>query len=394
MLGIALLLMAYVLSQFYRSFLAVLSQSLGADLGVTATQLSNASAAWFIVFALAQFPIGFWLDKFGPRRTAAYLLLVGGAGGIAVFSMATSGIHIIIAMALIGIGCAPVLMAAFFIFAHNFDAAKFATMGAAFVGLGTLGNVLGSEPLAVAVEAFGWRNVGFGLCAITSLVAIGILILVDDPKIDHEEAGKGRIFDLFKIRELWLIFPMVLMGYAMSAGIRGLWAGPYLTDMYGLGTEQIGRVTLYMALALAFGSLAYGPMDRIFNTRKWVVFGGNLFVLSSILWLLLAENKEVWQVTVSFVVIGFFGAGYAVQVAHGKSFVPKHLMGRGVTLLNFFSIGGAGLMQAISGGVVAFAASSGGVAAGYQALFQFYTMTLFFALAIYLFSKDSKPSAG
>ena len=41
--GIAALILAYVLSQFYRAFLAVLASVLKADLGVTAAELASAS---------------------------------------------------------------------------------------------------------------------------------------------------------------------------------------------------------------------------------------------------------------------------------------------------------------------------------------------------------------
>ncbi len=392
MAGITVLLMAYVLSQFYRSFLAVLSPILTVETGMSAVELSNASAAWFLVFALAQFPIGSWLDRLGPRRTAAYLLLVGGAGGIAMFAVAQSGWVIILAMALIGLGCAPVLMAAFFVFAHDFTPAKFATLAATFVGLGTLGNVLGSSPLAEAVDAFGWRQVAVGLSVLTALVAGGILVLVKDPEIEHDSQPRGSILDLFKIRELWLIFPMVAMGYSVVAGIRGLWAGPYLADIYQLDTTQIGRVTFYMAMALVIGSLCFGPLDRIFNSRKWVIVVSNAVVLVAITWLYLAVEPPLSQVTLCLVAIGFFGAGYAVQIAHGRGFVPKHLTGRGVTLLNFFSIGGAGVMQILSGTVVGTAAAAGGKADGYSALYLFYAIMLGLALFLYLFSKDSKPN--
>ena len=392
MAGIVLLLLAYVLSQFYRSFLAVLAPVLSSELGMSASDMSYASAAFFVVFALAQFPIGAWLDKFGPRRTAAGLLLFGGAGGIALFAMAPNGLVIIFAMALIGIGCAPVLMAAFYLFSFEFTPAKFATLAATFVGLGTLGNVLGSEPLAAAVEAFGWRQVGFMLCAITAVVSAGIFVVVRDPEIDRQNEKPGSYLDLMKIRALWPIFPMIFMGYGLAAGIRGLWAGPYLVDTFGMGTAEIGRVTLFMALSLVAGSLVYGPLDRVFNSRKWVNFAGNLVVLFAVMWLLFAGNKEPWQVTIAFMMVGFFGAGYPMQVAHGKGFVPKQLTGRGVTLLNFFSIGGAGLLQALSGVVVGTAAQSGGSEAGYTALFLFYTVALTTAMVIYLFSMDSKPN--
>src|SRR5690606_22123863 len=85
MSGIVVLAIAYVLSQFYRSFLAVLTPLLAVDLGATNTHLSYASGLWFIAFAMMQFPVGVALDRYGPRRTAAYLLGICGGGGTLLF---------------------------------------------------------------------------------------------------------------------------------------------------------------------------------------------------------------------------------------------------------------------------------------------------------------------
>ena len=45
------------------------------------------------------------------------------------------------------------------------------------------------------------------------------------------------------------------------------------------------------------------------------------------------------------VVIGLAGMSYGMLMAHSRAFLPAHLTGRGVTLMNFFSIGGVGLLQ-------------------------------------------------
>ena len=60
-----ILTFAYVLSQFYRAFLAVLAAPLQADIGATAAQLSAASGYWFLTFALMQIPVGWALDTLG-----------------------------------------------------------------------------------------------------------------------------------------------------------------------------------------------------------------------------------------------------------------------------------------------------------------------------------------
>lgn len=390
------LALAYVLSQFYRSFLAVLTTMLQADLGVSASDLAYASGAWFAAFALAQFPIGYLLDTYGPRRTAALLHGVAGGGGALVFAVAQDAIQLTIALALIGAGCAPVLMAAMYLFARNFPPAKFATLGSSFIAFGTLGNVAGAAPLAAAVEAWGWRPVSIGLAAVTFAVGAAIWFLVSDPRRVEQDASlpKGGYLSLLKIRELWPILPCILLGYAVAAGIRGLWAGPFLSDVYGLSTFEIGRVTLYMALALAAGSLLYGPLDRIFDSRKNVVLAGNLVVLAAVLWLWLATPSQPSGAALLFVAIGLFGATYAVQITHGKAFVPAHLTGRGVTLMNFFSIGGVGLMQVVSGILVEQSGDQADPMAAYRALFGLYAVSLAAVLAIYLFSRDARPSQG
>ena len=82
--GLALLCLAYVLSQFFRAFLAVLSGPLERDLGTTPDDLAFASGLWFLVFAAMQIPVGWALDRIGPRRTAAGLLLVSEVAPIVV----------------------------------------------------------------------------------------------------------------------------------------------------------------------------------------------------------------------------------------------------------------------------------------------------------------------
>lgn len=388
------LVLGYVLSQFYRSFLAVLATTLQTELNVTAGDLAYVSGAWFAAFALMQFPIGYALDSFGPRRTAAILHVIGGGGGAALFALSQNAWQLTLAMALIGVGCAPMLMATFYLFARNFSAAKFATLGSTFIAIGTLGNIVGTEPLAFAAEAYGWRNVCLGLCASSVVVGLAILVLVRDPVREAAEAAAGGGYlALLRIPQLWPILPCILLGYAVAAGVRGLWAGPFLADVYGLDTLEVGRVTLWMAIALSLGSLAYGPLDRLFNSRKKVVLAGNLLVAAVAGWLALATPTDVRVATAMLVVIGFFGASYAVQMTHGKAFIPTAMMGRGVTLMNFFSIGGVGLMQFLSGALVERVGQASGQAAGYSALFGFYAVTLAFALFIYLYSRDAKPSA-
>ncbi|OXT00246.1 MFS transporter [Notoacmeibacter marinus] len=393
MLDLAVLGAAYVLSQFYRSFLAVLVPALKSDLGATDSALSVAAGAFFVIFALSQFGVGVALDRYGPRRTASSLLLLAGGGGAILFALASKPFMIVIAMGLLGLGCAPVLMATTVLFARRFDPARLALLLGVFIGVGSAGNIVGTTPLALAAEAYGWRQVMGGLAAVTVATAILTFVLVrDPPRLSGSSPSDGFLgtLRLLRIKALWPVLLMAAVVYSPAANIRGLWAGPYLAERFEADAVLIGHVTLAMAIAMVIGSIAYGPLDTLFRTRKWVVFGGNLAVLAALLALIVLPGVSLLTTLVLFVTVGLFGAAYGVVMAHGRAFVPVELTGRGVTLINFFSIGGAGVFQWLSGGIAAAAPAD----IRYETVFGFYAFILAVGLSIYLFARDAGPRKG
>ena len=383
--GLAALVCGYLLSQFYRAFLAVLSPVLQTELGATAADLANASGWWFLAFAAVQLPIGVALDRHGPRRTAGGLMLVGAAGA-ALFAQASAPWQLNVAMALIGVGCAPVLMACYYIFARSYSPALFGTLAGVTIGVGSLGNVAASLPLSAAVEVLGWRGAVWGLAGFTAVVALAILALVrDPPSLGREE--RGSLMDLLRMPAIWPILAMMTVCYMPVAGLRGLWVGPYFADVHGYGAGQIGQISLWMGLAMVAGNFAYGPLDRWVGSRKWVIFTGNALTVLCLLGLWAFAGGQPAVAAGLLVAAGLFGASFPMVVAHGRAFIPAHMMGRGVTLLNLFGIAPIGLAQIITGRIHA-ATPADPATAPYQAVFLFFAVTTAIGLALYLFSQD------
>jgi sugar phosphate permease len=102
----------YFLSYLYRVINAVLAPDLVADIGLEAAGLGLLTSTYFITFAAFQLPLGVLLDRFGPRKIEAALLLVAGFGAW-TFACAESLKGLIIGRALIGLGVSACLMAAF-----------------------------------------------------------------------------------------------------------------------------------------------------------------------------------------------------------------------------------------------------------------------------------------
>lgn len=388
--GIVSLVLAYVLSQFYRAFLAVLTPVLGQELGATPGDLALSSGLWFIAFAVLQMPVGWALDRFGPRLTVAVLLALGGGGGAVIFALASAPWHLHLAMTLLGIGCSPALMGPYYIFAREYPPAAFGALAGIVVGFGSLGNILGATPLVWAIEAIGWRATLWALAAVTVAVAALIALVVRDPARLGEDHPKGSVLEVLRIRALWFILPLFFVNYAASAAIRGLWAAPYLDQVFAAGEQVIGRVTLAMGLAMVLGNFLIGPATRLVGSIRRTALIFTAATLVVMLVLVLFPDANIAAATALMALIGLSGAGYPLLMAHGRAFLPPHLVGRGVTFLNMFSIGGVGVMQFASRPVYQAASAAYPPAQAFAMLFLFFLVPVAIGFALYFMTPEAE----
>ena len=113
----------YFLSYLFRVVNAVLAPDLAADIGVGPSALGLLTSVYFITFASFQLPLGILLDRYGPRKTEAVLLMFAGLGAF-IFSQAESLAGLVIGRAFIGFGVSACLMASFKAYTVWFDRTK------------------------------------------------------------------------------------------------------------------------------------------------------------------------------------------------------------------------------------------------------------------------------
>ena len=386
-------LAAYVLSQFYRSFLAVIAPELANELALDPQALGNLQACWILGFVATLFPLGWALDTLGPRRTVSAQMLAAVAGAL-LFATAHSATALNIAMLLIGAGCGSIYMGAIYMFGRIAPPQRFALLCSWLLGIGTAGNLLAASPLAWAAESIGWRGAMVGMAVATAISAASVLMLIRDPVriTSHGSRGLlGGIGDILRIRALWPLLPITAVSYAVVLAERGLWAGPYFSSVFGLEPVARGHALLVMAAAMSAGAMAYGPLDRLLGTRKWVVFGG--VAMTALCFAALAlPGLSLSAAIVIMGLLGGFGMTYGVLMAHGRSFVPDHLLGRGITLLNVLFIGGAGVLQPLSGALMKHMAEAP-PAQAHATLHLIFAGLLVASLIVYAFAKDNPPKA-
>jgi predicted MFS family arabinose efflux permease len=363
MITLVTLCAAYVLSQFFRSFLAIVAPNLTRELGLGPGELGALSGMWFGAFAMAQFPIGWALDSFGPRRTIAGALL-GAVAGAFVFAAASGFAAMMAAMALIGIGCAPVLMGSMFVFGRAYPPERFAVLSSLVLGIGALGVLAAATPLAYAVEAFGWRLSMAVIGALTAAATVAVFLLITDPPLAtraaHQESSAWRdLVSIMRLRPLWPLFPLTFVAYAVVAAERSLWIGPYLLEVHRLDPIARGNGILAMSIAMSAGAIAYGPAERLLRSPKRTVMIGSLLAGAAFAVLGAVPALSTGAAVVLLSLVGGFGMTYGILMTHARAFFPEHLLGRGITFMNFIFIAGAGIVQAVSGLFMKTAAGSG-----------------------------------
>lgn len=131
----------YFLSYLYRAVNAVIAPDLTHDMGLDASALGLLTAAYFLTFAAFQLPLGILLDRYGPRRVEAALLIFA-AIGAALFAWAPNEGTLIFARALIGFGVSACLMAAFKAYVMWFPMERLALINGIHLTAGGLGALM------------------------------------------------------------------------------------------------------------------------------------------------------------------------------------------------------------------------------------------------------------
>ena len=171
----------YFIGFFQRVTPAVITRELMTEFAIGAAALGNLSAFYVYSYVGMQIPTGLLVDRWGPRR-----VLTMGAGvaalGTAVFALSTSYAGAGVGRLLIGASVGVAFVAMLKLAAHWFAPTRFAMVSGLALLTGMLGAVGAGAPLRLAADAFGWRPVMLGGCALTALLCLLIWWLVrDDP---------------------------------------------------------------------------------------------------------------------------------------------------------------------------------------------------------------------
>jgi predicted MFS family arabinose efflux permease len=303
------------------------------DLGLSGADLGLLTSLYFLGFAAVQIPVGMLLDRFGPRRVTAGMLLFA-ALGIGVFGAAHGIGGMMLGRLLIGVGVSVCMSAAFKALAQILPVAQLPMVNGFVMAVGGLGGVVVGSPLALLLGVSTWRMVCFGLVAMTLAVAAAIFLFAPEHKDGvHRKADmltqfKGT-WHILRSGAFWKIASFSVVTQGVFYAMQSLWIRPYLLDVMGLSAEYAAALVSVLGIAMMLGCVSFGAAARSVARRGVTVyafcgFGMALFVLVQLLMVVRAPLSPAFLIAC----YGIFGGSGLLSYAVMSEYFPAHMIGR------------------------------------------------------------------
>jgi MFS family permease len=358
----------FIMSMFYRVSGAIIAPNLSEDLNLNPQELGLVGGVFFYSFAVVQIPLGLLLDRIGTKVTMIALNIIG-IIGVFIFSQSSGLNDAVFGRALLGLGMAGNLMGTLKIIINWFDQNRFATLSGLIISLGTIGSLAATSPLAMLVEALGWRNSFIVLALLHLVFVIALALIVKETPSDLDATcpkGLSNVADnhalslihslktLFLDKNYWAISFSIFLRYGSFASIQALWAGPFLLNLLGLPTITAGNVLLMLSVGFILGAPIGGFFsDRILRSRKKaIIIAMSGSAVAILIWAHWESSYPAMLLGALLFINGFFNAFNQISFAHIRELMPPEMSGTAMTGINVFSMAGAGVFVHGLGGVI------------------------------------------
>jgi len=317
------------------------------ELSASAAVLGVLSGIYFYVYAALQLPLGLTIDRAGPRRvlTVAALLC---AAGVALFATAESLTVAYLARGLIGAGAAAAFASGVKLASIWLPPWRFALAVGLLNFVGMIGGALGQAPLALAVDAIGWRAAmgWLALLGIAISAAIWATRFAGPPPLAQpvRVGGRAVLRTVLARRQSWAVAIFAAVSVGPVHAFSTLWGAPWGVAVYGV--DRAAAVALASASLLGWGAGA--PVvgwlsDRIGRRRPALMLAPIGALLT---WpILLYAPPPLWLAYPLLFLSGCCTAGALTAFAAAKEFTPPSAAATMTGLLNATTMISTALMQ-------------------------------------------------
>jgi len=326
----------FFLSILLRYVNAIIARDLAADFALSPSDLGLLTSVYFLVFAACQIPLGVLLDRFGPRRVLAALLVFAAAGAL-VFGLAQGVAALALGRALIGLGVSGCLMGSIKAFTLWFPLSRLATLNGWILAIGALGAMAATAPVEALAGVAGWRAVFHVLAACCVAVAALIFFIVPERALPGAGETWSRQFSeigaILASVFFWRVALSLIVVHGAYQALQGLWLAPWLADIGGQSRPEVARTLLAGSLAYGVGSVIFGTLADRMAARLTAFKAGMALAVCALFAIAAgAGDGALWIV----MLYGFGACAAALPYAILSQHFPRALTGRVITAANIF----------------------------------------------------------
>ena len=383
----------YYISNLLRAITATISPELVSEFNLSAGNLGLLGGGYFLGFASVQIPLGYLLDKSGPKKIVSCFLLIAIVGMIS-FSLSQNFTSLVISRILIGAGVGACLMGPLTAYRVWFQDETQQRASSWMLMTGAIGMLSSSLPVQFFLPIIGWRLIFVILAILTILCIVLIIIFIPNwnrANVQNIPEDKGSLKEVWQNKLFKSLVPMGIFNYGGLFAVQTLWAGPWMVKVSGYTPEESanGLFIIYLSLLLSFliwGYFVPKFSKSVSDAIRLLKFGAplNLIVLVFIIYLGPKAGAFHWAF---FAVSSVFLS--LSQPAVGMAFSLSNA-GKALTSFNLLLFIGAFLLQWIIGVIIDLTMNLGfSEILGFKLAMIFFLLTSFFSYLFFLI-KNSK----
>ena len=338
----------FFISNLLRSITATLTPVLTSEFDLTAGNLGLLAGGYFLGFSLMQIPAGLLLDKHGPKKVVAYLLLIALVSTIS-FAFAKSFTGLLISRFFIGVGVAACLMGPLTGYRVWFEDKYQQRANSWMLMVASFGFVISTLPVQILLPVIGWRFI-FLLISILILLSI-ILILAFAPSwntnIQNQSIQKkSNLSDVWKNKFFISLVPLAFLNYGGVQAIQTLWAGPWMLNVAGYSPLESATGLFWINITMLFAFMFWGyilPKLSSLGIDSIKIVKIGLPISYIILFCIIIMGQKAGATMFTFYILSSIVLSLT-QPALALSF-PQNLAGKSLTSLNVFIHSGTFFVQ-------------------------------------------------
>ena len=381
---------AFFISNLLRSIIATLSPILTSEFNLTAGNLGLLAGGYFLGFTCMQIPLGFLLDKHGPKKIVSSFLIIA-IVGTASFALAQNFASLLISRVFIGIGVSACMMGPLTGYRIWFADKYQQRANSWMLMVANIGFVFSTLPVQILLPIIGWRWIFVG---ITFLIIISIVfILLFIPSWDHkfekdENEPEGKLSDIWSNKFFKSVIPLGFFNYGGMYAIQTLWAGPWMVRVTGYSPLESAIGLFWINFIALIGFFVWGYiLPKIskygLNSFKLMKFGLPISYLVFLSIIMIGSKAGAFLLTIYILTSIVLTLS---QPAVALSF-PKHLAGKSLSSFNFVIFLGTFTMQWGMGLIIDLSKSLGkSEIASFQISFFVYLLICIFSYLYFIFN--------